>query len=192
MPDMDGFELVKQIRLSASEKIKDLPVIALSARADMQEQEYLDAGFSAYLNKPFTPEQLYTKVNELLDWDIKIAPPAGEDHDTNAPFDLSMIMVFADNDKDAANQIIQSFVSDCVQNFQHLEEHVQQHEMEQVKKLAHKMLPMFKQLSINQVIPLLLSLERMDPEQVEEAQVAETVKKVVQTGNEVIQLLRSL
>ena len=192
MPDMDGFELVKQIRQSASEKIKDLPVIALSARADMQEQEYLHSGFSAYLNKPFTPEQLYTKVNELLDWDIKIAPPAGEDHDTNAPFDLSMIMVFADNDKDAANQIIQSFVSDCVQNFQHLEEHVQQHEMEQVKKLAHKMLPMFKQLSINQVIPLLLSLERMEPEQVEEAQVAETVKKVVQTGNEVIQLLRSL
>lgn len=192
MPGMDGFELVKKVRQSASEKIKHLPVIALSARADMQEQEYLDAGFSAYLNKPFTPDQLYARVNELLGCDIKITPAKEESHDTNAPFDLSMIMVFADNDKDAANQIIQSFIADCVQNFEMLEEHVQRHEIEQVKKLAHKMLPMFRQLSIQQVIPLLLFLERMDIEQTEESEVAETVSKVVQTGNEVIRLLRSL
>ncbi len=192
MPGMDGFELVKQIRQSASEKIKHLPVIALSARADMEEQAYLDAGFSAYLNKPFTPDQLYARVNELLGCDIEITPAKEESHDTNAPFDLSMIMVFADNDKDAANQIIQSFIADCVQNFEMLEEHVQRHEIEQVKKLAHKMLPMFRQLSIQQVIPLLLFLERMDIEQTEEPEVAETVSKVVQTGNEVIRLLRSL
>ena len=192
MPEMDGFELVRQIRQSASEKIKSLPVIALSARADMQEQEYLNAGFSAYLNKPFTPEQLYSRVNKLLGCNIKIIPVTEEVHDTNAPFDLSMIMVFADNDKDAANQIIQSFIADCVQNFRTLEEHVQRHEIEQVKKLAHKMLPMFRQLSIQQVIPLLLFLERMDIEQTEESEVAETVRKVVQTGNEVIRLLESL
>ena len=191
MPGMDGFELVKQIRQSDSEKIKHLPVIALSARANMQEQAYLDAGFSAYLNKPFTPDQLYARVNELLGCDIKITPAKGESHDTNTPFDLSMIMVFADNDKVAANQIIQSFIADCVQNFKTLEEHVQRHEIEQVKKLAHKMLPMFRQLSIHQVIPLLLFLERMDMEQTEEAEVVETVSKVVQTGNEVIQLLGS-
>lgn len=190
MPEMDGFELVKQIRLSASGKIKHLPVIALSARADMHEQEYLDAGFSAYLNKPFTPEQLYARVNELLGCDIKITPHSKEANDTNAPFDLSMIMVFADNDTDAANQIIQSFISDCVRNFRSLEEYVQKHDLEQVKKLAHKMLPMFRQLSIKQMIPLLIFLERMEVEKTEESQIAKTVRELVQTGNKVIQLLK--
>lgn len=190
MPEMDGFELVQQIRQSASEEIKHLPVIALSARADMHEQEYLDAGFSAYLNKPFAPEQLYARVNELLGCDIKIAPQSEEVLDTNAPFDLGMIMVFADNDKDAANQIIQSFIADCVRNFKTLEEHVRKHEPEEVKKLAHKMLPMFRQLSIHQVIPLLIFLERMETEKTEESQIAETVRELVQKGNEVIQLLK--
>ena len=52
MPGMDGFELVQQIRKSVNQQIKNIPVIALSARDDMHEKEYQEAGFSAYLNKP--------------------------------------------------------------------------------------------------------------------------------------------
>ena len=66
MPGMDGFELVQQIRKSVNQQVKNIPVIALSARDDMHEKEYQDAGFSAYLNKPYTPEQLYSRVNNLL------------------------------------------------------------------------------------------------------------------------------
>lgn len=47
---MDGFELVQQIRESQNQQIKSIPVIALSARDDMHEKEYQEAGFSAYLN----------------------------------------------------------------------------------------------------------------------------------------------
>lgn len=188
MPEMDGFELIRQIRESHIEHIKNTPVIALSARDDMHEKEYQDAGFSAYLNKPFTPEQLYSRVNDLLGCSIKTNSSTTQTADKNAPYDLQMIMVFADNDEEAANQIITSFISDCKNNFQALANHLEAHETEQIAKLAHKMLPMFKQLSINAVIPPLLFLERM-PSDTEEDKIKEIIEKILQKGNEILHLL---
>ena len=188
MPEMDGFELVQQIRESPNQQIKNIPVIALSARDNMHEKEYQEAGFSAYLNKPYTPEQLYSRVNDLLGCAIEMNQPTTQTSDKNAPYNLDMIMVFADNDKDAANQIIGSFISDCKTNFQLLVQHLESHETEQIAKLAHKMLPMFKQLAINDVIPLLLFLEKM-PLDTEENKIRENIEKILQEGNDVLQLL---
>ena len=188
MPEMDGFELVQQIRESQNQQIKSIPVIALSARDDMHEKEYQEAGFSAYLNKPYTPEQLYSRVNDLLGCTIETKQPTTQTSDKNAPYNLDMIMVFADNDKDAANQIIGSFISDCKTNFQLLAQHLELHGTEQIAKLAHKMLPMFKQLAINDVIPSLLFLEKM-PLDTEENKIRESIEKILQEGNNVLQLL---
>lgn len=188
MPEMDGFELVQQIRESQNQQIKNIPVIALSARDDMHEKEYQKAGFSAYLNKPYTPEQLYSKVNDLLGCAIKTNLPTTQTSNKNAPYSLDMIMVFADNDKDAANQIIGSFISDCKTNFQLLAKHLESHDTEQIAKLAHKMLPMFKQLAINDVIPSLLFLEKM-PLDTEENKIRENIEKILREGNAVLQLL---
>ena len=188
MPGMDGFELVQQIRKSVNQQIKNIPVIALSARDDMHEKEYQEAGFSAYLNKPYTPEQLYSRVNNLLGCAITTKQPTTQMSDKNAPYNLDMIMVFADNDKDTANQIIGSFLTDCKTNFQLLAKHLEAHETEQIAKLAHKMLPMFKQLSINKVIPSLLFLEKM-PLDTEENKIRENIEKILQEGNNILQLL---
>ena len=188
MPEMDGFELVQQIRESPNQQIKNIPVIALSARDDMHEKEYQETGFSAYLNKPYTPEQLYSRVNDLLGCAIEMNQPTTQTSDKNALYNLDMIMVFADNDKDAANQIIGSFISDCKTNFQLLVQHLESHETEQIAKLAHKMLPMFKQLAINDVIPSLLFLEKM-PLDTEENKIRESIEKILQEGNNVLQLL---
>ena len=188
MPEMDGFELVQQIRESPNQQIKNIPVIALSARDDMHEKEYQETGFSAYLNKPYTPEQLYSRVNDLLGCAIEMNQPTTQTSDKNALYNLDMIMVFADNDKDAANQIIGSFISDCKTNFQLLVQHLESHETEQIAKLAHKMLPKFKQLAINDVIPSLLFLEKM-PLDTEENKIRENIEKILQEGNDVLQLL---
>ena len=188
MPGMDGFELVQQIRKSVNQQVKNIPVIALSARDDMHEKEYQDAGFSAYLNKPYTPEKIYSRLKNLLGCAIETTKPKTQIPDKNAPYNLDMIMVFADNDKDTANQIIGSFLTDCKTNFQSLTKHLEAHETEQIAKLAHKMLPMFKQLSINKVIPSLLFLEKM-PLDTEENKIRENIEKILQEGNNILQLL---
>ncbi len=61
MPDIDGFELLRNIR--ASESLKKVPVIFLSARAgDDARAEGIEAGANDYLVKPFTARELYARV----------------------------------------------------------------------------------------------------------------------------------
>lgn len=65
MPDMDGFELLSQIR--ANNETKRLPVIVLSARAGEEAKlEGLEKGADDYLVKPFSSKELLARVNLLL------------------------------------------------------------------------------------------------------------------------------
>ncbi len=66
MPDMDGFELLRQIR--GDPALRDIPVILLSARAGEESRvEGLAAGADDYLIKPFSSRELIARVGANLD-----------------------------------------------------------------------------------------------------------------------------
>ena len=66
MPIVDGFELVAQLR--ASEYTSHIPVVMLTARADMQSRiEGLQSGVDVYLEKPFNKEELLVRIEKLLE-----------------------------------------------------------------------------------------------------------------------------
>lgn len=61
MPEMDGYEATRGIRLMP--KHKDTPIIALTASALVEERERaFKAGVTDYLTKPFSPNELYNKI----------------------------------------------------------------------------------------------------------------------------------
>lgn len=65
MPVMDGFETIKRVR--NTKKGKNVPIIALSASAEMSVMnKSFDCGASSFIAKPFNPTQLEAKLNELL------------------------------------------------------------------------------------------------------------------------------
>jgi len=66
MPVMDGYEATRRIK--ALEEGRDTPVIAVTASAFKDsEEEVLATGVSAYLRKPFRPEELYGALEACLD-----------------------------------------------------------------------------------------------------------------------------
>ena len=72
MPNMDGFELLRQIR--ADEKLKALPVLLVTAEA--RKEDIVTAaqiGASGYIVKPFTKATLEEKFGKILQ---KLAPQA--------------------------------------------------------------------------------------------------------------------
>ena len=65
MPDMHGFDVLRFVR--AHDRFRMLPVIVLTTRGDdASRQIALEAGATAYLTKPFTPDILLSTVRELL------------------------------------------------------------------------------------------------------------------------------
>jgi PAS domain S-box-containing protein len=65
MPEMDGFALLRALR--DSPRTRSLPVILLSARAGMEARvEGLELGADDYLVKPFTAQELLTRVRSQL------------------------------------------------------------------------------------------------------------------------------
>lgn len=65
MPNMNGFELLSEIRKDSS--IRHVPVILLSARAGEESAvEGLEAGADDYLVKPFSAKELIARVNTHL------------------------------------------------------------------------------------------------------------------------------
>lgn len=63
MPEMDGLEAVKEIR----KKDKTTPIVAITASSSERESEKCKAmGFTAYLSKPYRPDELYSCVLEAI------------------------------------------------------------------------------------------------------------------------------
>ncbi|WP_257455237.1 PAS domain-containing hybrid sensor histidine kinase/response regulator [Archangium lipolyticum] len=63
MPGLDGFEATRLIRSLPSERLKRLPILALSASARISLGDRLaSAGFTDFIGKPFKPEELFTKI----------------------------------------------------------------------------------------------------------------------------------
>jgi len=65
MPGMDGFEVCRRLR--TDERMADLPIIFLTARAQGRDRiEGLRAGADDYLCKPFNLEELILRVQAVL------------------------------------------------------------------------------------------------------------------------------
>jgi DNA-binding response OmpR family regulator len=65
LPDMDGFDILRQLRADA--RYDSMPVLILSALADPDHiTKGLDLGADGYLTKPYLPNTLTSKVRAIL------------------------------------------------------------------------------------------------------------------------------
>ncbi len=71
MPDMDGFQLLAQVRALGNAAGGDIPAVALTAFARSEDRlRALEAGFAAHISKPVEPSQLIATVADM------VGPPA--------------------------------------------------------------------------------------------------------------------
>ena len=66
MPDMDGWEVYRQIK--ANDQLKEIPVIAVTAKAQGIDRVLglHIAGMDDYITKPFGPQELVASVEHVL------------------------------------------------------------------------------------------------------------------------------
>lgn len=69
LPELNGFEITSEIRKWENKegKEKALPIIALTANTlDNDKEKCLKAGMDDYLPKPFSAEELYAVIEQVL------------------------------------------------------------------------------------------------------------------------------
>ena len=65
LPRMDGFTISRMIKFD--EKFRHIPIIALTGQTSLKDQDAgQKAGLDGYLTKPYDPQVLLDKINELL------------------------------------------------------------------------------------------------------------------------------
>jgi DNA-binding response OmpR family regulator len=70
MPEMDGFETLRNIR-----EVSTVPVIMLTVRQNEQDKiRGLDLGADDYIAKPFSPRELLSRIRALLRRSLMPAP----------------------------------------------------------------------------------------------------------------------
>ena len=68
MPEMDGYEATRTIRLMGIEKA-NIPIIAMTANVMKAEVDRcFEAGMNAYISKPFDRHELLANINKLLEF----------------------------------------------------------------------------------------------------------------------------
>ena len=154
MPQMDGYQLLRMIRESDMEGADRLPVVALSANVGKEQEHYREAGFTAFLNKPFTAAQLISLLNELLK--VRLEPCAG--------FDFSSLTAFAGEDSEASMGILRTFIEETQKSIEGLMVARAATDRVEAGRIAHKLIPLFAMLGANSLVQHLRLLEKQDPE----------------------------
>ena len=73
MPRLDGFSACKEIR-----KIKDIPVLMLSARGEEYDKLFgFELGIDDYVVKPFSPKEVMARINVIISRRLNV-PKASE------------------------------------------------------------------------------------------------------------------
>ena len=165
MPAMNGFDLLKAIRQTD----KEIPVIALTARSDMDDAHFRTYSFAGCLHKPFTQK-------ELLEVIAKTCPPT-------TSFDFTSLTAFSMDDPEAANEIMRTFIEETQKKRETLTKALNEKDMPSATAIAHQLLPLFRMLKAERCINELLWLEERRTETDFPSEAEEKIRKVlVETG----------
>ena len=177
MPSMDGFALLHAIQ--SKKKLKHIPVIAASGRTTLSSSDYLDAGFSGSLLKPYKPQELLQKIGDVLNLELETNSGIKiQKEESLQDFSLKEILLFAGDDKDALNTILKVFVEASGKNLIEINKAFQNNNKNKIAAIAHKMLPMYKQLNTKSIVFQLQQLEKEVPEYFEASKIKGLISEI--------------
>ena len=167
MPSADGFSVLDAVhRVDAS-----LPVVAVSARGEMQPADFAARGFAACLRKPFTCGELLAAIRAVTGDGSVGAEKSPSDARETVPgssasagegVDFGALTAYAGDDPEAARDILVSFAEQTEANAGALRRALETDDAAALKAVAHKMLPIFTMIGAAEVAAVLRRAERFD------------------------------
>lgn len=166
MPTADGFSVLAAVR-RADPRVK---VVAVSAREELNAEDFRSRGFDGCLRKPFSGSELIEVVcrvcgaaapgpDAAAETPGQAAEGAGDGNGGEGVPDFSPLTSFAENDAEAARNILVSFAEQTEANCSAFEQAIAARDAATVRALAHKMLPIFTMLKAGTLVGTLRAAE---------------------------------
>ena len=167
MPAMNGFELLKHLRSLHFVQAQSIPLIAITARGDMDETDFQRKGFAGMLQKPFSQSDLCRILTHVFSLQTNEAAlptqtgiPSSPKLEEEKSYNFSPLTAFSEDDPKAAREILQTFAQETRKNLKKIQDAMQMEDMESLCAVAHKMLPTFIMIEARKAIPSLQWLEQ--------------------------------
>lgn len=201
MPAINGFDLVKLLRASNISQARTIPIIAVTARSEMDEEALHEHGFAGCLHKPFTIKELLSVVyggqvvldkEKLLTDEVKTQSPPTPSYNSSetSSLNFSSLTAFSEDDPEAAQNIIKSFIEETIKNAAQMQCSLDNKQVDGIAAMAHKLLPLFTLIGAVEIVPKLSWLEgRRSEEFTQEIHI--TTKEVLNLIQKVIHLAQN-
>ena len=191
MPAMNGFELLKHLRSLSLPQAQSIPVIAITARGDMDERDFRLKGFAGMLQKPFNQSDLKNVLRKVLpghelDMHSKAPSLPTKEEKTEAAYNFSPLTAFSEDDPEAAQEILRTFAQETRKNLEKMQTALQTEDMDTLCAVAHKMLPTFLMIEARQAIPSLQWLEQQRGTHTYSPEAAQAASRVVEETQKIL------
>ncbi len=153
MPEMDGVEATKAIRNSEDNINQDVPIIAMTAAALLDEKNRaLAAGMNDYLTKPFSPDLLLDKIGKTVGFYPKEIV-AEKVEETSALVEgpiisFNYLYEFSNGDRLFVKDMVTTFIKESPKAFEELHHAFKRKNWKIVHKRAHSLKPNFMMLGM--------------------------------------------
>ncbi len=153
MPEMDGVSATKAIRNSAENQNQQVPIIAMTAAALLDEKNRaIKAGMNDYLTKPFSPDLLLDKIGKVMGFTEEIAVETPVAQEIILPnqltISLNYLYEFSNGDRLFVKDMVATFIKESPKTLEDLRTAFKRENWEVVYQTAHRLKPNFMMLGM--------------------------------------------
>ncbi|REK06951.1 MAG: response regulator [Bacteroidetes bacterium] len=162
MPEMDGYEITREIRSRARKEMRNIPIIALTADASEKEKKKArEAGMNDYLVKPYSAEELYNIIlKNLPESQRKINQTRAEDfRKQSTGRNLDFLEKFTGGDQELTIQLLEIIVKQVPEAIEKMDRLIPEKNWKEVHSIAHKVKSSVSIFELNELKKLITNIE---------------------------------
>ncbi|MFB9056822.1 hybrid sensor histidine kinase/response regulator [Mariniflexile ostreae] len=162
LPKMNGIHFMELLKKHKS--YSQQPIIAMTGRANMSREDYINSGFSEILIKPFDSKKIQSLLKHFFDTPVvkRHEKKINKASKNIQSFNTEALGSFLNSDSFAINKTLSTFLNDTKKNQAALIQAKSIHDIKSINHLSHKMLSMFNLLEVKTLTPYLERFEQAD------------------------------
>lgn len=194
MAGTTGIDVAEYIRKQKKDrKTKILAVTAAVLKDDIQK--YFRVGMDDFLIKPFKEAELYNKMCEVLEIDMSkevkdIKLNIVKEITKPPKYDLSELVKIANDDKVFINSMLATFIDNSESTIHLFKKYLKDENWGEIGETAHKILPSYKHLKINDVISKLHEIKKVTLIHPDYNEVPELTKRTIHLMEKILEDLK--